>query len=249
MMRQPEVDEGDVYKVTALAHSKLRNELGFVGIEAVASEKKVYVKLARQWSLDDVTDIPKEISDLYDRFHWDNTLVAQSTGEYVIAALKTRGLPVTVITTQKLVKDPKLLQDIKVMDKIEMTEFLRKLKHTKGIFTTGTMTAKNRQTKWESMDKPYTIDWLRRCAAADGPENAPAFVVPPRKPSPHMQVLMEQITMIKQYRTHTGEFTYRAISSRHDDLFMAFLLCCHVARHVIGTRDPASYTNWEDPPH
>lgn len=122
-------------------------------------------------------------------------------------------------------------------------------KHTKGIFTTGTMTAKNRQTKWESMDKPYTIDWLRRCAAADGPENAPAFVVPPRKPSPHMQVLMEQITMIKQYRTHTGEFTYRAISSRHDDLFMAFLLCCHVARHVIGTRDPASYTNWEDPPH
>ena len=132
-MRQPEVDEGDIYKVTALAHSKLRNELGFVGIEAVASEKKVYVKLARQWSLDDVTDIPKEISDLYDRFHWDNTLVAQSTGEYVIAALKTRGLPVTVITTQKLVKDPKLLQDIKVMDKIEMTEFLRKLKFNKQV--------------------------------------------------------------------------------------------------------------------
>ena len=120
---------------------------------------------------------------------------------------------------------------------------------TKSIFTTGTMTAANRKKKWESMDKPYTINWLRRCAAADGPENAPAFIAAPLKPSPQMRVLLEQITMIKQYRTHTGEFSYKAISSRHDDLFMAFLLCCHVARHVIGTRDPLNMERWEEPLH
>ena len=118
----------DVYKVTALAHSKLRNELGFVGIEAWPSEKRVYVKLVRQWSMDDINSIATEITNLYKAFQWHNTLIAQSAGEYIISALKREGLPITVITTQKLVKDPQMLLDVKVMDKIEMTEFLRKLK-------------------------------------------------------------------------------------------------------------------------
>lgn len=118
----------ETIRVGAITHSKLRNELGLVGIEAVPSVKRVYCKLVRQWPLEKVNEIPGEVYHLYSKFRFQPTYLDQLSGEYIIAALKRMEVPTEVITTQKNLKDPKLLKKIKVMDIIEMTELLSKLK-------------------------------------------------------------------------------------------------------------------------
>ena len=45
-----------------------------------------------------------------------------------------------------------------------------------------------------------------------------------------MIVLKNQIESISQIPTLTG-YTYKAKKGRHDDLFMALLLCCHMHVH------------------
>ena len=44
-------------KLAAIVHSKHRNMIGLIGIEIDANEKKVYVKLARQWPRDMINQI------------------------------------------------------------------------------------------------------------------------------------------------------------------------------------------------
>ena len=125
-MRAQTVQE--TIRVAALTHSKLRNEYGMVGVEAVPLEKKIYPKLVRQWQIEDVNRIPNDVYRLYTLFHWNPTYLDQLSGEYLIASLNRLNIPTQVITTQKNLKDPKMLRKVKVMDMIEMTELLRKLK-------------------------------------------------------------------------------------------------------------------------
>ena len=116
-------------KNVAIAYSKLRDTIGLVGGEIRISEKNAYVKLVRQWDSKDINQVAPDIAALYQKFKWDSTIIQQETGEYLINSLrKEYHIPLKVITTQKKVKEPKEIQKIRVMDKIEMTEFLRKLK-------------------------------------------------------------------------------------------------------------------------
>ena len=100
------------------------------------------------------------------------------------------------------------------------------------ITTVPAMNEINREKNWERMDKPYTVQWLVDCCHKRHSEK-PALIQFPQKPSATMRVLIEQILMIQEYKTPSGFTGYKAMSSRHDDLFMAFLMCCHVARHIM----------------
>ena len=62
------------------------------------------------------------------RYQWDNTWIDQTTGEYLISELRKKyRVPVQVFTHQKMIKDGKLIERVKQMDTVEMTEYLRKL--------------------------------------------------------------------------------------------------------------------------
>ena len=91
-----------------------------------------------------------------------------------------------------------------------------------GVFTSSNLTEKTRE-RGESMDKPFMIHWLRDYID-DG------MVEFPEHPSEDMQELINQHSQIVGINTMTGSVSYKAQRGRHDDLFMAFLLCCHMAR-------------------
>ena len=97
---------------------------------------------------------------------------------------------------------------------------------TQGINTVASMSDKNIASNPRSMDKSYTIHWLQDKMK----ENKIKFPAKDRT-SPHMQVLIDQIAMISSYTTPNGSIGYKALRGRHDDIFMAFLLCCHTCRH------------------
>jgi len=116
-------------KLTAIAHSKYRDMFGLVGIEVDPDLKKVYVKLARQWPRSKINEIPKEIGMLYQNIRWRNTYIDQQTGEHFIQDLKRiQHLSLSVINTQKNLKDPVEIERIRTMDKIEMTQFMLTLR-------------------------------------------------------------------------------------------------------------------------
>ena len=111
----------------AISYDKLRTTIALVGIEV--KPQTVHVKLARRWPVDQINKMMDDTSELHKLFNWGTTYIEQETGEYLISTLnKKYGMPMSVITTQKKVKEAKKIQKIKVMDKIEMTEFLRKMK-------------------------------------------------------------------------------------------------------------------------
>ena len=109
-----------------LSYSKLRNHLGAVGIRV--SNNRILVEYARRWPAAKVNDMANDLLFAYSRVKWNQTYADQLIGEFAINLLKRRALPVSVITTNKLSKNAKDIENLKVMDKIEMAEFLRKLK-------------------------------------------------------------------------------------------------------------------------
>jgi len=109
-------------KSVALMYSKHRNAFGLVGIQAIG--KKVHVNLARHWTRDQLTEIPGTIATLHNKIQWGNTITDQLVGEHLIQELKNHGLDISVITTQKDIKDPKPIRRIKKMDLIEMVQFM-----------------------------------------------------------------------------------------------------------------------------
>ena len=113
------------------------------------------------------------------------------------------------------------------------------------ITTVGRLSEENRRKAIDRMDKSHTVQWFVQCAKSP-PTKKPAFIYFPNKPSDHMIVLQEQIQMIQVYLTPNGSFTYKAMSNRHDDLFMSFLMCCHVARIHIERTDPSVSKKWEE---
>lgn len=116
-------------KRAAISFSKLRNEIGLVGIEVFPKERMAVPRLAQQWKVQDTEKMAAETYQLYEQFQWGDTYIEQESGDHLIMLLKEHyRMPIKVITTGKKVKDAKKIRRIKVMDKIEMTEFLRRLK-------------------------------------------------------------------------------------------------------------------------
>ena len=112
-----------IVKHAAMSHSKLRDEFGIVGIEADSEKRLIKVKMARQWSRDELNLIPGHVTKLHDKVNWDVTYVDQLTGEHFIMDMK-KLMNVKVITTQKNMNDPDDIEKIKKMDKIEMVQWM-----------------------------------------------------------------------------------------------------------------------------
>ena len=91
------------------------------------------------------------------------------------------------------------------------------------ITTCGEMSDAGRMAKDSSMDKPYTIKWLRT-------EMRNRSWLYPRNPSNDLKVLETQVKDMTEYKQLTGHSTYRAQLGRHDDLFMGMLLTAHGVR-------------------
>ena len=89
-----------------------------------------------------------------------------------------------------------------------------------GVTTVNRLTNRN---KWAVMDKTYTVDWV-------GERLKDHMIKFPADYSIYMEMLLEQIRLITRYSTPNGSKTYRARNNRHDDLFMGFLINCHLAR-------------------
>lgn len=110
----------------ALAYTKNRSRLGLAGIQA--SQGLAEVVLAREWPSEDIPRVAGEIAALHERNDWGQTFIDLEAGDYLAGMLRREALPVQVITSQKKVKDASKIQGLRVMDRIEATEFLRKLK-------------------------------------------------------------------------------------------------------------------------
>lgn len=114
-------------KIVALTHSKHRNMFGFIGIE-VDERLLVNVRLAKQWSRNEINQIPQEIADAHSKIKWDKMYIDQTTGEHFIKDIKKHGISVDVITTKKNLNEPDDIDRLLVMDKIEMTQLMLALK-------------------------------------------------------------------------------------------------------------------------
>ncbi len=120
-------DENPI-RLAAIAHSKHRNAFGLVGIEVNPQERKVYVKLVKQWDRNQLNEVPSIIGKLYSKIKWGVTYIDQQTGQHFITDLKRNGLAMKIITTQKNVKDADEIEKIQTMDKIEMVQFMLTLR-------------------------------------------------------------------------------------------------------------------------
>ena len=89
-----------------------------------------------------------------------------------------------------------------------------------GINTCGDMNFQN-TLKGHAMDKPHMTGWTARAIS----EQVIEF---PEKGLADMDELINQIHTIKPFISPNGSTQYRAMNSRHDDLWSAFLLCCYV---------------------
>lgn len=120
--------------IVALSYTKQRTVFGMVGIEIDAEKKIAYVRLAKQWSRDNMSLIPKNIETIYNKVKWDMTFADQLIGQHLIRSIELAlGFEVQTITTQKNLKDPENIEKIKVMDMTEMTQFTLSLKQQHSI--------------------------------------------------------------------------------------------------------------------
>lgn len=115
--------------IVAFSHSKHRNQFGMVGIELDEKKKTAYVRLAKQWSRDDLNKIPADVKALHVKIKWTDTFADQLIGQSLIRNIEHDvGFVMHTITTQKNLKDPDDIEKIKVMDQTEMTQLLLSLK-------------------------------------------------------------------------------------------------------------------------
>jgi len=92
----------------------------------------------------------------------------------------------------------------------------------KGIYTSSNITEKTRLTG-RVMDKSYMIKWFIQ-------HKLHHKIKFPETMTPEMITLSNQMNDMIRIPTQTG-YTYKAQKGRHDDLFMALLLCCHIHVH------------------
>ena len=123
-----------IIKHAAISHSKLRNEFGIVGVEADTVRRLVTIKMAEQWSRKELNRVPTYIKKLHNKKQWDVTYIDQSSAEHLINELKQM-LDLKIITTKKNMNDPKELKKIKVMDKVELVQWMLTLLQNKQLKT------------------------------------------------------------------------------------------------------------------
>ena len=92
----------------------------------------------------------------------------------------------------------------------------------KGIYTSSNLKEETR-VKGKVMDKSYMINWFVQ-------HKLHHKIKFPEIMTPEMTTLSKQIQDMIRIPTSTG-YTYKAQKGRHDDLFMALLLCCHIHLH------------------
>jgi len=116
-------------KLVGVAHSKLRNSIGIVGIEVEPVKQEIFIKLARHWPRDQINSIAADIAALYSKFKWDNTIIDLKVGDHLILALRrAAGLPIKVIYIKKKVLDVSDIRRVKILDLVEMVQFMLQLK-------------------------------------------------------------------------------------------------------------------------
>ena len=115
-------------RLAGIAHSKLRNAIGFIGIEVDPVKQEIQVRFARHWDRKDLNKIAPEISELFEKFEWTNTIVDLQVGEHLIQGLKRGGVPMKVIFIKQKVTDAAEIRRVKAMGLIEMVQFMLQLK-------------------------------------------------------------------------------------------------------------------------
>ena len=113
----------------ALSYTKQRTMFGAVGIEVDPHEKIAYVRLAKQWSRDDMNSIPGDLTNIYDKVKWDMTFADHQIGLHLVRNIENKiGFGIHTITTQKNLKEAENIDAIKVMDMTEMVQLTLALK-------------------------------------------------------------------------------------------------------------------------
>lgn len=115
--------------IVAFSYTKLRTKFGMVGIEIDSQKRIAYVRLAKEWSRDEMNSIPAAARDVFNKVQWHLTFADQLIGQHLIRSLEKKlGFQVQAITTQKNLKDPENIELLKVMDITEMTQLTLSLK-------------------------------------------------------------------------------------------------------------------------
>jgi len=116
-------------KFVALAHSKLRNAIGAVGIEVDPVKQEIYVKMAKNWERRQLNEIAPDLRNMYEKFEWFNTIIDVRVGEHVIQDLRRIAeLPIKVIDIRPKVTDTGEIRRVKSLDLIEMVQYMLQLK-------------------------------------------------------------------------------------------------------------------------
>lgn len=116
-------------KLAGIAHSKLRNAIGFVGIEVNPIKQEIHIKFVKQWERNQLNIIPTDITELFEKFQWSNTIIDLGVGSHVIDGLRrAAGLPIKVIFIKKKVTDASEIRRVKQLDLIEMVQFMLQMK-------------------------------------------------------------------------------------------------------------------------
>jgi len=119
----------DKIKLVGMAHSKLRNAIGLVGIEVDPVKQECQVKMVRHWDRTKLNEIAPDIRDLYLKFQWQNTIIDLAVGEHLIQNLRRIAeLPIKVIFIKNKVTDVSEIRRVKSLDLTEMVQFMLQLK-------------------------------------------------------------------------------------------------------------------------
>ncbi len=90
-----------------------------------------------------------------------------------------------------------------------------------GVSTSSNLTDQTRE-QGHAMDKQFMIEWFAQ-------QKQKHNILFPKNPTPDMNELITQVSQISGFKSYNGTTSYKRIRGRHDDLFMALLLCCHIA--------------------
>ncbi len=115
--------------IVAISYTKNRTMFGMVGIEVYEGEQIGHVRLAKQWSRDEMNKIPAAVKKLFDIVKWEMTFADQLVGQHLLRKIEAAlDFKIEPITTQKNLKNPEDIEMVKVMDMTEMTQLTLSLK-------------------------------------------------------------------------------------------------------------------------
>ena len=116
-------------KIVGVAHSKLRNAIGAVGIEIDVDKHEIQVVMVKHWERNEINKIAPEIGNLFNKIEWENTIIDMQVGEHLIKSFRsTSDMPMRIIHIAKKVKDEKEIERVKTIDLVETVQFTLQLK-------------------------------------------------------------------------------------------------------------------------